>query len=169
MELSAIARGLVFAIATTLLAGCITGIPTVSTSVIGSGAYMSGTWRENGKEGRDAFYVVSVDGALVLKPTRMRNWSAPFSIGPGERLLVIDYEGIDPGALSRPRLAKTTVKVTLMPGVEYVANGRDDGISVSMWIERKDTGEPVTAEVLALKEDQQFQSPLFVPAPRIKK
>jgi len=160
---------LLLAMASMLLVGCTTGIPTVPVSVIGTGAYMCGTWRQNRKEGRDAFYVVSVDGALVLKPTRMKDWSAPFSIGPGERLLVIDYEGIDPGVLSRPRVAKATVKVMLAPGVEYAANGSDEGRSVTVWIERKDTGEHVTVDAVALKEDQQFQSPLYVPAPRIEK
>jgi hypothetical protein len=152
-----------------LLLGCTTGIPSVPASVIGKGAFMSGTWREAGKEGRDAFYVVSVDGALVHKPTRMKDWEKPFSIGPGERLLVIDYEGHDPVLLRRGRIAKATVKVSLAPAIHYVADGRDEGRSVTMWIKRKDNGERVSPEVVGLKEDIQFQRPLFVPAPRIEK
>ncbi|MES1168762.1 MAG: hypothetical protein ABUL61_06295, partial [Oleiharenicola lentus] len=98
-----------------------------------------------------------------------KNWKYPFSIGPGERLLVIDYEGIDPGPFARPRIAKATVKASLLPGVTYVADGRDDGLTVTLWIARKDDGQRVCPETVALKEDLQFQTPLIVPAPQVER
>jgi hypothetical protein len=143
-----------------LLAGCSSTM--ASRSIIGSGALIHGCSHEKTRTDFDAFYLKSVDGASVSTPTFRRSFAKPVSIGPGERLIVLHYEGMDGTLTKVPRVAQATVKAKIEAGVTYIVDGRNEGDTVLMWITRADTGEKVTENVLAEKTDLE-PSPLITP------
>jgi hypothetical protein len=143
-----------------LLVGCASS--TASRLVIGSGAFIRGGSHEKTRIDFDAFYLESVDGASVSTPSFRSSFAKPVPIGPGERLIVVHYEGMDGTLTKVPRVAQAAVKARIEAGVTYIVDGRNEGDTVLMWIRRADTGETVTEEVLATKTDLQ-PSPLISP------
>ena len=143
-----------------LLASCASS--TASRLVVGSGAFIRGGSHEKTRTDFDAFYLESVDGAPMSMPSFRSSFAKPVPIGPGERLIVVHYEGMDGTLMKVPRVARASLKVKIEPGVTYLVDGRNEGGAVQMWISRADTGEKVTEEALARKTDLQ-SSPLVSP------
>jgi hypothetical protein len=144
-----------------LLVSCASS--TVSRSVIGSVAFIRGVSHEKTRTDFDAFYLESIDGAPVSTPSFRSSFAKPVPISPGERVIVVHYEGMDGKLTKLPRIAQASVKAKIEAGVTYVVDGRDEGDTVLMWISRADTGEKVTKEALATKIDLQpaLTSPLL--------
>lgn len=111
-------------------------------------AFVQGTWR-----GHNAFYVARVDDAALRRPVVQRDWARAQAIAAGERTMAVRYE--DPSAAigGRPRGASAAIKVNVLAGVRYAPDGRDEGRTVALWVKRLDTGERVSDEVSARKDE----------------
>lgn len=143
-----------------LLSGCAT--PNVSSDAIGAGATIQGTVREPKFANYDAFYLTSIDGASITFPVLRKSFQKPIAIGPGERILVLYYEGMN-GFSKKPRAAGATVKVKIDPNESYSVDGRSEGNVVYLWVTCLSSGKKVSDEVLAGKADVSPQAPTLIP------
>lgn len=121
-------------------------------------AFVQGTWR-----GHNAFYIARVDDAALRRPVLQGDWAQPRAIPPGERTMALRYEDPSTTVGGRPRGASAAIKVNVLAGVRYAPDGRDDGRTVAMWVKRLDTGERVSDEVVARKDELLPLSPVEAP------
>ena len=110
----------------------------------------------------EAFYPRAVDGAPVKAPAFRRSFKEPIAIGPGDRVIVIHYEGKRGGIFIPLRVAEATVRAKIEQGVTYIVDGRDEGDAVVAWIARGDTGTRITDEIVA---DSIPEFPSVIPFP----
>jgi hypothetical protein len=148
-------------IAALMVAGCASQTASSNrepATAAAGGALVQGTWR-----GNSAFYVERIDAAAVRRPVVPRDWAQPRAIPAGEHTMSVQYEDARSPLGGRPRGARAAIKVNVIAGVRYAPDGRDEGRTVTLWLKRVDTGERVSDEVVARKDELAPLSPVEAP------